>query len=128
MTGGGKSQRPGAAKDSIISKTPAGEHGTAKNEPTLSDVFHKKTYYNPGKIRSRLQRQLEKYERLLSESEQKLSELQLQILDPALSSDYSRLMEIQNAIDAEEKNQESLLERMLETETDLEELDVDEQE
>ena len=95
-----------------------------KNEPTLSDVFDKKTYYNPGKIRSRLQRQLEKYERLLSESEQKLSELQLQILDPALSSDYSKLMEIQNAIDAEEKNQESLLERMLETETDLEELDT----
>ena len=124
MTGGRKSQKPGAVKDNITSNTSAGEPGMVKNEPTLSDVFDKKTYYNPGKIRSRLQRQLEKYERLLSESEQKLSELQLQILDPALSSDYSKLMEIQNAIDAEEKNQESLLERMLETETDLEELDT----
>ena len=126
MAGGGKLQKSGAAsKDSTTLNTPAGEQGTAKNEPTLNDVFDKKTYYNPGKIRSRLQRQLEKYERLLTESEQKLSELQLQILDPSLSSDYSKLMEIQNAIDAEEKNQESLLERMLETETDLEELDAD---
>ena len=126
VAGGGKIQKSGAAaKDSTTLNAPAGEQGTAKNEPTLNDVFDKKTYYNPGKIRSRLQRQLEKYERLLSESEQKLSELQLQILDPALSSDYSKLMEIQNAIDAEEKNQESLLERMLETETDLEELDTD---
>lgn len=90
--------------------------------PTLKDVFDKKTYYNPGKIRSRLQNQLAKYERQLAESEQKASELQLQLMDPALAIDYPKLMEIQNAIDAEEKNQESLLERMLETETELEEM------
>ncbi|MDE6674912.1 MAG: ABC-F family ATP-binding cassette domain-containing protein [Acetatifactor sp.] len=90
--------------------------------PTLTDVFDKKTYYNPGKIRSRLKSQLEKYERQLSESEGRLAELQLQLMDPALGSDYSKLMEIQNAIDAEEQNQESLLERMLETETELEEM------
>lgn len=90
--------------------------------PTLKDVFDKKTYYNPGKIRSRLQNQLAKYERQLAESEQKTSELQLQLMDPALATDYPKLMEIQNAIDAEEKNQESLLERMLETETELEEM------
>ena len=87
--------------------------------PTLSDVFDKKTYYNPGKVRSRLQRQKEKYERMLAESEEKLAELQMQMLDPALASDYPKLMELQNALDAEEKNQESLLERMLETETEL---------
>lgn len=90
--------------------------------PTLSDVFDKKTYYNPGKVRSRLQNQLAKYERLLAESEEKLSELQLNILDPALASDYPKLMEIQGAIEEEEKNQESLLERMVETETELEEM------
>ena len=90
--------------------------------PTLKDVFDKKTYYNPGKIRSRLQNQLAKYERQLAESEQKVSELQLQLMDPALATDYPKLMEIQNAIDVEEKNQESLLERMLETETELEEM------
>ena len=62
--------------------------------PTLSDVFDKKTYYNPGKVRSRLQRQKEKYERMLAESEEKLAELQMQMLDPALASDYPKLMEL----------------------------------
>lgn len=97
--------------------------GKAKSAPTLTDVFDKKTYYNPGKIRSRLKSQLEKYERLLSESESKLAELQLQLADPALASDYTKLVELQEAIDAEEQNQESLLERMLETETELAEMD-----
>ena len=96
--------------------------GGGKTSPTLADVFDKKSYYNPGKIRSRLQNQLEKYERQLSESENRLAELQLQLMDPALASDYSKLMELQNAIDAEEKNQESLLERMVETETELQEM------
>lgn len=102
-------------------QTPAVSSGARRAEPTLTDVFDKKTYYNPGKIRSRLQKQLEKYERLLSESEEKLASLKLQILDPALASDYPKLMELQNQIDAEEQNQESLLERMLETETELSE-------
>lgn len=104
---GGKAAVPGAGADGA---------------PTLEDVFDKKTYYNPGKIRSRLQNQLEKYERQLEESEKKLSELQLQLMNPELASDYPKLMEFQNAIDEEEKNQESLLERMLETETALEEM------
>jgi len=87
--------------------------------PTLSDVFDKKTYYNPLKIISRLEKQLEKYERQLSESEAKAAELQLQLMDPELATNYPKLMELQEAITAEEKNQESLLERMLETETEL---------
>lgn len=98
------------------------ESADSKTSPTLTDVFDKKTYYNPGKIRSRLQNQLEKYERQLAESENRLAELQLQLMDPALASDYPKLMELQNAIDAEEKNQESLLERMLEAETELQEM------
>ncbi len=93
-----------------------------KAAPTLSDVFDKKTYYNPGKIRSRLKSQLEKYERQLAGSESRLAELQMQLADPALGSDYTKLMELQEVIDAEEKNQESLLERMLETETELAEM------
>ncbi|MCI5647905.1 MAG: ABC-F family ATP-binding cassette domain-containing protein [Fusicatenibacter sp.] len=91
-------------------------------EPTLSDVFDKKTYYNPGKIKSRLERQLEKYERQLSESEAKAAELQLQLMDPALAADYQKLMELQQQLEAEEHQQESLLERMVEAETELEEL------
>lgn len=90
--------------------------------PTLNDVFDKKTYYNPGKILSRLKQQMAKYEKQLEESEQRLAGLQMQIMDPALASDYTKLMELEEQKQKEEQNQESLLERMLETETELEEM------
>lgn len=90
--------------------------------PTLNDVFYKKTYYNPGKILSRLKQQMAKYEKQLEESEQRLADLQMQIMDPALASDYTKLMELEEQKQKEEQNQESLLERMLETETELEEM------
>lgn len=94
----------------------------ADKTPTLNDVFDKKTYYNPGKILSRLKQQMAKYEKQLEESEQRLADLQMQIMDPALASDYTKLMELEEQKQKEEQNQESLLERMLETETDLEEM------
>lgn len=90
--------------------------------PTLNDVFDKKIYYNPGKILSRLKQQMAKYEKQLEESEQRLADLQMQIMDPALASDYTKLMELEEQKQKEEQNQESLLERMLETETELEEM------
>ena len=90
--------------------------------PTLNDVFDKKTYYNPGKILSRLKQQMAKYEKQLEESEQRLADLQMQIMDPALASDYTKLMELEEQKQKEEQNQESLLERMLEAETELEEM------
>lgn len=96
---------------------------TGGNTPTLSDVFDKKTYYNPGKMKSRLTRQLEKYEEQLAVSEQKADELKLQLMDPALGSDYEKLMELQTQLDTEEHNQETLLERMMETESALQELE-----
>lgn len=96
--------------------------GSGNKTPTLSDVFDKKTYYNPGKILSRLKQQMAKYEKQLEESEQRLADLQMQIMDPALASDYTKLMELEEQKRKEEQNQESLLERMLETETELEEM------
>lgn len=48
--------------------------------------------------------------------------LQMQLMDPALSSDYQKLMELQKQLEEEEHKQETLLERMLETETELEEI------
>lgn len=114
-----------AAKQTAPSKnTPTGNTGSSNtaSAPTLDDVFDKKTYYNPGKIRSRLEKQLEKYERQLAESEERSAELQLQIMDPALASDYEKLMELNKKLEEEEHLQESLLERMLETETELNEL------
>lgn len=88
-------------------------------EPTLQDVFDKKSYYNPGKIKSRLLKQLEKYENQLAESEEKAAALQLQLLDPSLASDYQKLMDLQTQLQQEEHTQETLLERILETETEL---------
>ena len=45
-------------------------------------------------------------------------------MDPDLGTNYEKLMELQTQLDAEEHNQETLLERMLETETELEELEA----
>ena len=99
--------------------------GANTSAPTLDDVFDKKTYYNPGKVLSRLKKQLEKYEKLLAQSEEKTSEYKLQLMNPELATDYPKLMEIQNKLDEEEKNQESILERMLETELELEDMQDD---
>lgn len=99
--------------------------GANASAPTLDDVFDKKTYYNPGKVLSRLKKQLEKYEKLLTQSEEKTSEYKLQLMNPELATDYPKLMEIQNKLDEEEKNQESILERMLETELELEDMQED---
>lgn len=115
-------------KGKLENAAKAGNTSTAKaassQEPTLEDVFDKKTYYNPGKIKSRLLKQLEKYEKMLEESEAKTAELQMQLMDPALATDYTKLMELQNQLDVEEHQQETLLERMMETETELEELNL----
>ena len=92
--------------------------------PTLEDVFDKKNYYNPGKIRSRLLKQLEKYERQLAESEERTDELKLKLMDPALGTDYAKLMELQRELEEQEHQQETLLERMVETEKELEECEL----
>ncbi|MBD5396009.1 MAG: ABC-F family ATP-binding cassette domain-containing protein [Lachnospiraceae bacterium] len=94
------------------------------SNPTIEDVFDKKTYYNPGKVKTRLTRQLEKYGAMLTESEERAENLKMQMLDPELAADYQKLMELQNLLEEEEHQQESLLERMLETETELAELEI----
>ena len=117
--------------EEIKRQTPGRETGNAggvvrkpADVPTLDDVFDKKKYYNPGKILSRLKRQLEKYEEQLAESESRMSELQLEMMDPELSANYEQLMELQTKIDEENQVQESLLERMMETELELEEMET----
>lgn len=123
---GGVGAGMGTGRLGVDGKSQAGSSsaagGSIGSEPTLQDVFDRKTYYNPGKIISRLTRQLEKYEAQLAESEEKAAALKLQLMDPALASDYEKLMELQNQLDAEEHQQETLLERMLETETELMEM------
>ena len=123
----GASGSAGGGKNAVSSAADAATAGAAAGAgaPTLDDVFDKKTYYNPGKVLSRLKKQLEKYEKLLAQSEEKASEYKLQLMNPELATDYPKLMEIQNKLDEEEKNQESILERMLETELELEDMQED---
>lgn len=110
------------AKDSKSMASGVSSAGTS-NGPTLSDVFDKKTYYNPLKIKTRLKAQLEKYEKQLSESEEKKAQLEMELMNPDIATNYPELAKIQEKIDAEDKNQESLLERMLETELELEQME-----
>jgi ATP-binding cassette subfamily F protein 3 len=93
--------------------------------PVSQDVSDKKTYYNPGKIKSRLIKQLEKYEKQLQESEEKAASLKIEMMAPELATDYHKLMELQSQLEKEETWQESLLEQIMETETELEELKND---
>ena len=93
--------------------------------PVSQDVSDKKTYYNPGKIKSRLIKQLEKYEKQLQESEERTASLKIEMMAPELATDYHKLMELQSQLEKEETWQESLLEQIMETETELEELKND---
>lgn len=111
-----------AAAAATAAKAPAPASAKKTDAPTLDDVFDKKSYYNPGKIKSRLLKQIEKYEEQLAASEEKAAELKLQLCDPSLGTDYQKLMELQNAYDAEEHAQETLLERLMEAEMELEEI------
>ncbi len=118
-----RKREAGIIKDISRKDATVGVSKEKGQNPTLEDVFDKKTYYNPGKIKSRLLKQLEKYEKQLAESEERANELKLQLMDPALGTDYEKLMALQEKLEAEEHEQETLLERMMETETELEELE-----
>lgn len=120
--GNGQPGKSGAVQPKCGMKGKGAGNIPDSKQPTLEDVFDKKTYYNPGKIESRLKQQIAKYGKMLAESEQKLDELRMQQMDPALATDYEKLTELEELIAAEERQQESLLERMVEAETELDEM------
>lgn len=62
-----------------------------------------KAYYNPGKERSKIQKKVKKAEEDLAVKEAKLDELKAELMKPEYQSSYSKLMEIQNEIDALEE-------------------------
>ena len=97
---------------------------TSAAAPVKSDAPAEKKapVNNPGKIRSRLEHKLKKLEDALAESETRLAELKQELSDPALSSDYEKLLKIQGDIEAEETSQEDLLEQIMTCETELSEL------
>ena len=77
---------------------------------------------NPGKLESRIKKKLEKAENELYASEERLTELKEALADPSRSSDYQKLMEIQQEIESEEEKQEALLTQMMQLEEELNDL------
>ena len=95
----------------VVSKTPA----AADTAASVSSAEIK----NPGKFRARIERKIEKIQGQIAESEEKTRILQEQLADPALASDFEKLMEIQAEIDQNEKQQEDLLNLLVEAEEEL---------
>lgn len=78
-------------------------------EPEVSAPQKSGAYYNPGKERSKIEKKLAKQEELISELEEKIQGLKDELFNPEYASNYSKLEEIQKAID---ENEEMLLEAM----------------
>lgn len=69
----------------------------------------KAAYYNKGKEISKLERKVKKVEEEMAVKEEQLEELKAELLRPEYQSSYSKLTEIQNAIDEmEEKIMEDM--------------------
>lgn len=83
----------------------------------------KKPYYNPGKERSKLEKKVQRAEEELAEKEEKLKNLQAELLLPEYQSSYSKLTEIQAQIDAMEEEILAAMELWEELSSQLEELD-----
>lgn len=77
---------------------------------------------NPGKLESRLKKKLAKLEEDLSRSDENLIKYKDEMNDPGKAADYSALISLQEKINAEEENQESLLEQIMQAEEELEEV------
>ncbi|MBR6452756.1 MAG: hypothetical protein IKS87_08615, partial [Lachnospiraceae bacterium] len=67
-------------------------------EPTKAQAS-----YQAGKEQARLQKKLEKLEASIETAEARVQELKDQLMDPALASDYVKLQELQDEIDAGEE-------------------------
>ena len=74
----------------------------SQNGQTASSESTKKPYYNPGKERSKIEKKVQKAEELLTLKEAELDALKEELLKPEYQSSYSKLTEIQEAIDAKE--------------------------
>lgn len=74
----------------------------SQNGHTASSESTKKPYYNPGKERSKIEKKVQKAEELLTLKEAELDALREELLKPEYQSSYSKLTEIQEAIDAKE--------------------------
>ncbi|MBO7730132.1 MAG: ABC-F family ATP-binding cassette domain-containing protein [Lachnospiraceae bacterium] len=102
------------------STAPAAENVSKNQTAAVSSVPGTSTELkNPGKFRARIERKIEKIQGQITESEAKTDLLRKQLEDPALASDFEKLMEIQAEIDQNEKQQEDLLNLLVEAEEEL---------
>ncbi len=88
------------------------------------DGAGKKTYYNPGKERSKIEKKVKRAEEELAVKEEKLEALKAELLRPEYQSSYSKLTEIQTEIDALEEEIMEDMENWEALSQQLEELEV----
>lgn len=90
---------------------------TEPQEPTRAQLS-----YQAGKELARLQKKRDKIEEELADAEEELQNLKDKLLDPSLSSDYVKLKEIQDDIDAKDEEILSLMEEYDEIDTQIAEM------
>jgi ATP-binding cassette subfamily F protein 3 len=119
-----KLDREAAEAEESYRRTPAelGGRISQNGAPEEKRAPGKKTYYNPGKERSRLEKKIERAESELTEKEEKLEALKAELLRPEYSSSYSKLTEIQAEIDAMEEEVAAAMDEWEELARQLEEL------
>ena len=94
----------------------------ASSEKESSGAATKKTYNNPGKERSKLEKKVKKAEEDLALKEEQLEQLKAELVKPEYQSSYSKLTEIQNQIDVLEEEIMTDMETWEELSSQLEEL------
>lgn len=105
----GSSQTGSDANRSTSQTVAAGNVGESTNANSAAQAGGMavsstgKSYYNPGKERSKIQKKVKKAEEDLAVKEAKLDELKAELMKPEYQSSYSKLTEIQNEIDALEE-------------------------
>jgi ATP-binding cassette subfamily F protein 3 len=120
-----KLDREAAETADSYRKTPAALGGriSQNGAPDEATPTGKKAYYNPGKERSKLEKKIQKAESELTEKEEKLEELKAEFLRPEFQSSYSKLTEIQDAINAMEEEIQVAMDAWEELSQQLEELE-----
>ncbi|MCF0142754.1 MAG: ABC-F family ATP-binding cassette domain-containing protein, partial [Parasporobacterium sp.] len=107
------SARPAGNAAANASASDASNIGNNPSDSAVNASAPKKLSNNPGKERARLERKIAKLEKDIAESEAKAADIKAQMEDPEVASSYSRLMELQAGLEAEETIQENLLNEMM---------------
>jgi ATP-binding cassette subfamily F protein 3 len=92
-----------------------GEVSTASAEKA-QESEQRKPRYSPGKLEIKRKQQIERYERQIEESEERLQALRDQQQNPDIASDYEQLTELEQKISQEQEQQDNLFNLILELE------------